>query len=178
MKVKVILLILSCLIMTGCTEKNNKSNEINLKDAKIKEIQNLKESNLEIPRFTIVVKGEVEGTITHLLINDLQMYEFTVDVPTYDLDENSRVYRDTFVGVKLKDVLEKKGITEFSSIDFKGTGKITVRYLENEINDTMYIVFYRNGLLLSESEESPAMLISPTLRTRYWVPSLVRMDIN
>ena len=55
-------------------------------------------------------------------------------------------------------------------------GKLTDK-VKDEIDDSMFIVFYRNGVLLSETEESPAMLISPKLITRYWVPSLIRMDI-
>lgn len=176
MRKKIIILMMTFCLLVGCT--NSKTDEtINEQEVKIKQIQNLKTSDKEIPKFTIVVNGKNEGTITELLINDLQMYEFNLDVLSYDFEPNSKVYNDTWCGVKLLDVLKIKGIDDFDSIDFKGSGKISVRYLEEEINDTMYIVFYRNGVLLSETEESPAMLISPTLTKRYWVPSLISMDI-
>ena len=60
MRKGLVILVISFLLLVGCSNnKNNEGNrlEIDGSEAKIGEIQNLKESDKEIPRFTIVVKG-------------------------------------------------------------------------------------------------------------------------
>lgn len=177
MKKVLIITLLSLFLISGCNNKENQNENKKQYDAKIGEIQNLKETNKTIPDFVIDIKGIEDGSITKEDLNDIKVYDFDVDVTAYDLDPASDVYRENWTGVKVSDVLKKKGIEKFDSIDFKSTGNLTVRYNKEEINDKLYLVFYRNGEELKNTEDTPVMLFAVDLKNRFWVPSLTRMDI-
>ena len=172
MNKKIFIVVMCMLVLCGCSN-NNKRDEL----AKIGEVQDIQESNKKIPEFTIVLMGLMEDTITESDLKDIKLYDFVADVTAYDIDPDSDVYREKWTGVKLTDVLEKKGIKEYDTLDFRATGDLTVRYKKTEIDDSLYLVFYRDDLLLSDSEETPVMLFSTTLKNRFWVPSLTRIDI-
>lgn len=162
------------LLFSGCSnQSNNESNNESKKENKTTILSKGK----EIPKFTIVVKGLVDDTITELSLQDLEIYEIETDVKSYDLDTDSKVYHEKFIGYKLKDVLDKSGITEYNALDFKSTGSVTVRYTNEEVDDNLYLVFYRNDNLISDIEDTPVMLLATNLKKRFWVPSLTRIDV-
>ena len=172
---KIIIISMIVLTLCGCGSKENETNEY---DAKVGEIQNLVESNKEMPKFSISVMGLIDDTITNEDLKNLKIYDFEVDVTAYDLDPNSDVYHEKWSGVKLSEVLAKKNIENYDSLDFKATGNLTVTYTKEEINDNLYLVFYRNEVLLSETEDTPIMLFAADLKNRFWVPSLTRIDVR
>ena len=174
MKKILIIFIMTLTILTGCG-----NNEVDKEyEAKVGEIQDQAISTKEIPDFTISIMGLKDDTLTQEDIKDLTVYDFIVDVPIYDLDPSSEVYREKWTGIKISDVLNKKGITNYDSLDFKSTGNITVTYTKEEVSDKVYLVFYRNDIALSETEDTAVMLLAANLKTRYWVPSLVRIDVK
>ena len=172
MKKILIIAMISLLFITGCGNNNNDNKEL-----KLGEINNIKESTKEMPVFTIVIKGLKETTITEKDLKDLKMYDFETNIRKNDLDGNTELYTSSFTGVKLKEALEKKNIKDFDSIDFKAVGNLTVRYSKEELTDEMYLVFYKDGKSLKATEDTEVMLLVPSLKNRYWVPSLTRMDI-
>ena len=172
MKLKNIISISLCVVLFVCGCSNNKTF-----DAKIGEIQDLKVVDKKVPKFVIDLKGLYDGQITEEDLEGLKMYDFIADVTAYDIDPDSVVYHENWSGYKLTDVLAAKEISDYDSIDFKSVGGLTVRYKKEEVSDKMYLIFYRNDKLLSESEETPVMLFTADLKNRYWVPSLTRIDI-
>lgn len=177
MKKGIVIVLTTMVLLCGCGQENEKNKDKQF-TAKIGEIQDLKASSKEMPDFTIVIKGLEDDTITKEDIKDIKMYDFVVDVTAYDIDPETEVYREKWTGIKFNDVLSKKGITTYDAIDFKSTGNITVTYEKEEINDKLYLVFYRNDVLLSDSEDTPVMLFATNLKNRYWVPSLTRIDVK
>lgn len=173
MKKIIILSLCSMILLCGCESKNKEATY----EAKLGQIQELKKSELTIPEFSVDIEGKIDGALTNIDLSNVTLYDFVADVTVYDIDPDSEIYREKWTGVKLKDVLNTKGITEYDTLDFKSTGNITVRYKKEEINDNMYLIFYRNDMLISKSEDTPIMLFVSDLKNRYWVPSLTRMDI-
>ena len=168
-----ILIVCICFLLVLCGCNNNEQQF----DAKIGEIQELKESTKEIPKFVMTIQGLKNVVVTEEDIKNIKLYDFIADVTAYDIDPDSDIYHEKWTGVKLSDVLNLKDIKEYDTLDFKATGNLTVRYKKDEIDDSIYLVFYRNDVLLSETEETPIMLFAAKLKNRFWVPSLVRIEV-
>lgn len=149
-------------------KNNNKT--IKLKE---NEIVNIVETDVEIPSFTIILKGGYEGTITQLDLKEkgIKVYDFDAGI-----NNGWEVKTNRYTGVKLKDVLEKMNINDFSTIKFKGAGKVEITYDAEEISDKTYLVFYRDGKIL-DKEESSVNLLAVDYQSRFSLQGLVIMTI-
>ena len=136
------------------------------------EISQMEETNIEIPSFTIVVRGLYDGTITNLDLEekDVPVYEFDAGVST-----SFGVFTNTYVGVRLSDVLEAMELTDFSEINFYDPNSVTVNYTREEVLEDTYIVFYRNGERITE--DGPANLLSLRFNYTYSVEDLVKIEL-
>lgn len=135
------------------------------------EISGMKETDIEIPTFTLVVRGLYDGTITNLDLEDknVPVYEFDAGVAT-----SYGVFTDTYVGVRLSDVLNAMNITEYSEVNFYDPNSITVNYNKEEIMEDTFIVFYRNGERITE--DGPANLLALRFNYAYSVEDLVKLE--
>lgn len=140
----VVIVILVCvcgaLLLGRKTESSDKTySEVGVYD--------FEKSDMTIPKFEINILGDYEGVINEEFLKEdgIQVYEFEGAI-----DNGWDVVTNHYVGVKLKDVIEKYQIKNFTSVDVKSLDMITVTYLSYEINDNMFIVFYKDKKTVTE----------------------------
>lgn len=103
------------------------------------EVANLKDYKGNVPDFTLEITGTYKGTVTNETLKQLEVpiYEFDANINNgWDLEINH--YR----GIKLKDLLERMGFTEYASIKFNAHQHKTVEYNKDVIDDKLYLIFY------------------------------------
>lgn len=138
-----LVLIIICIAI-GIFYKNNKY--LYLESHEISDIEKV---SIDIPYFTIVVKGLYEGTITNsdLKEKNIQVYDFNAGV-----FNGWSVNTNKYTGVKLNDVLNAMNINDFSEIEFQAPGNLSVSYEKNEISTNTYLIFYRDGEFIRSDE--------------------------
>lgn len=164
---KILLITLLCFVfLTGCDNKNNKDNNDN---TDITQIKNVTVSSKEIPEFIIFVKGIFEDNIVKTDITDLTAYDIVVETKNNE--------SNTWTGIRLADVLNKKGIKNFDSINVIGANSVIKTIDKDKINDDIYLVFYRNDELTSEVNLGGVVLCAPTYGEDYLVSTVYRIEI-
>lgn len=137
------------------------------------EISNVKQVDSNVmPDFTIVVQGLYDGVITKLseIADEVPVYTFDAGVQT-----SYGVLTDNYTGIKVRDVLNKAGYTDFSDLTIKDAGNVEVHYKESEISDNAYLVFYRNGKYFDNDDKEPVHYIDFNYHYRYAVEDTLIM---
>lgn len=134
-------------------------------------IKDVVKVDYELPKFTILVAGIYDTTITNEDIKDLQVYEISAVM-------NDGIYKDYYYynGVKLKDVLEKCDIKNYNNVTFKSGGKLQVTFAQDEINDDVYLTFDVDGYL--RPSEEPVALLAPDFNSRYSISDVVTLEFD
>lgn len=167
---KILFIYLACLfLLSGCSIRDNHQDIDN--ESKIGQIQNLKESSKEMPDFMIFIKGVVDATVMKVDMEHLKAYDFMVET----LDENSEIITTNWTGIRLKDVLELKKIEKFDYISISSIG--SVKFSKEELNDEIYLIFYKNDELITDISYTGVMLYAPTFGEDYIVKSLFRIEV-
>ena len=172
---KILMVSIVCLLfLSGCVDKKEHNND----DIDGGQVEGLKVSAKEMPNFIIFFKGLVDDYVTNEDVADLKMYDFVTNLE----QEDSSVSTESWTGIKLNDLFTKKGIKDFYELEFIGSGyvggeKVSIRYSKEELTDDVYLVFYHNNELISETQYSSVMLLSISEEESRWAPSLYRIDV-
>lgn len=160
--ISVVILLLAALIIYFATG----SNKLYLKSY---EVSDVKQVNDEIPSFTIVVNGLYNGVITKetLAKDSVPVYSFNAST-----DTGRTVYTDNYTGVRVMDVFDKAGYTDYSELVIKAPGDLQVTYKKEEISDKAFLAFYRNGEYFRDSNE-PVNYLAIDFDYRYSVENAI-----
>lgn len=117
------------------------------------EIINIKNYNGDIPKFSLLIKGLFQSKITdeNFVILKIPIYEFTAII-----ENGEKIERNSYVGFKLKDLLNKANIINEYFVKVNNTNN-PIEFRANEIADYTYLIFYKNGKKFDE-ENSLALL--------------------
>lgn len=161
----VALVLLGFLVYRGITISKH---EKLIETIGVKDVQKI---NYELPKFTIVVDGIYDNTITSADIKNLDVYKIKAVM-------NDGIYKDDydFVGVRVLDVLKLTKMEGFNSLTFKSSGKLQVTYDKGEITDNMYFVFEVDGYKYDASE--PVALVNPDVNARYSISDIVKLTFD
>lgn len=149
-----ILLLVSLLILSLITKHSNKE-KYTSNTLKENEIANIKEiANAEYADFSIEVTGAYNGKIdkTEMQNREIPIYEFDARIVDSVPTENH------YIGVRLTDILTKEQIDVFKSIKFI-TSKEEIDLEKSKIDDKVYLVFKRDGMLLNKSGGAYLLII-------------------
>lgn len=110
----------------------------------------------KLPTFTFNIavpqNGTTEITKESLKEKSIKAYEFAKDI-----DNDWETVTNDYIGIRLKDILEAYNL-DYESIEFYESDKYSVKYRKDDINDDVYVVFYRDGKSLGDTE--PTALVS------------------
>lgn len=126
----------------------------------------------KLKELTIIVNGKSEATISDydIVNGNIPIYEFDAAIET-----SWDVKRDTYVGVKLSDVLNLKNIKDYEGIEFYGKGGRGVAYSKEELdNSKSYLVVTRNGKDIGDARVT---LLIVDYNYNYSVEDLASMTI-
>ena len=147
-----------------CMSDNKYNNELH-------NVLNIKNYAGEIEDFRIFVNGEYSDEITGEFINNekIQVYEFDAVI-----NDSWTIHKDHYIGVKLLDVLNKKGF-HYNNITFSTEGLLSVTYTESQITDKTYLVFKRNGKSINDGKVA---LLSVDFNYKYSIENLYKITIQ
>ena len=136
----IITAVVTCLLTFGVTSfvySNNKKTN-NQDTAKPGEVKNITKYDGEKPNINIRITGLYTKNLTteELTSKEIPIYNFNATA-TYHWGMINRDY----VGVKLLETLEKLGITNYNSIEFRSDDHLIVEFKKNEITDKAYLTF-------------------------------------
>lgn len=165
----IIIIVLSVVEIIVPNVKKEDGNYIFLKSYEVSELRKI---DYELPDFTIVVTGIYDGTITNIDLekNDIPVYEFDAGMQT-----SWAIMTDRYVGVKLVDVFDTLGLTNFKDVKMYAPGKIELTYDAEEIDDKMFFVFERAGEPIGEANVS---LLATQYDYNYSVENLVKLTFE
>ena len=151
-------------------KNNNNCANTNVSASELHTVTNIKNYTGEVKPFRIFINGSYTELITLDFVkeNNIPIYEFDAVV-----NDSWTIHKDHYVGIKLKDVLGKKGY-KYDSIEFRTEGLLRVTYAAEQITDKTYLVFTRNGESIGEGRVS---LLSVDYSYKYSMEHLMRMDI-
>lgn len=158
-----ILILICTFFLSGCSKKTN--------DEELNKIQNLTESPKEIPDCIFFIKGVYDYIITKDDLKNLNMYNFTVKTK----NEKNKIETNTYAGIRLKDVLKEKTIDKYETLNMRGDNVITI--FNNQVSDDIYLIFYKNDKLVTETSETSIMLYARVDNKNYEIPGLYRIEI-
>lgn len=163
----IIILVIVAAIIGFIVFRTKKGNSL---DVPTGTIENLTESSKEIPSFTVLIDGLYYGVLTTEVLKEenVKVYEFDAGI-----DIGWGTISSHYIGVKLKDALDALQIANFDQIEFAAEGRISVTYVTEELTDDMYLVFYRDGELINETQ--PVNLLSVNYPYRYSVEAVTDM---
>ena len=165
----IIVTLIVCALVGSIIYINNKRkyNEI-VKTAGIKSIEEIK---YDLPKFTILVAGIYEGTISTGDVKKLKTYKFEAVT-----DDGLEKELHTYIGIKVLDVLNRVEFKKYNHITFMSTGDLQVKYDTKEITENMYFVFEKDGKKYPKAEE--VTLINPDVNSRYNLTCIVKMLVD
>lgn len=167
--IAIVILIAVCLLRVS-TKKENTPNNDNLN---VGDIANQKEYKGNIPDFTLEITGTYSGTITNEVVKEMEIpvYEFDAKVDN-GWDKVTNHYR----GIKLLDLFEKAGFQEYKSIEFMAHENKTVTYQKDEIDENLYLIFYKNRG--NEDERNNLSLFALKNKQKFSVENLATIDFD
>ena len=115
-------------------------------------VANVKESNIDLPEFNVVVRGLYSGNITNkdILEKGIKIYNFDASA-TY----NWGFMFNNYIGIKLSDVLTQMNYNNYNEIVFVGNnGKLNITFKKEEITDKAFLVFYVYGEKIGNNDIS------------------------
>ncbi len=134
-------------------------------------IHNIREYSIEnIPEFTLTmgstnVEQPIMMTKEEVIDKKMKVYEFTGRI-----DNNWDIVENEYVGIRLIDILNAYDM-EYEDIEFYEVEAYSVKFKKEEIDENVFIIFFRDGAPLGEIE--PISLMSFNAK---WSHSLA--DIN
>lgn len=134
-------------------------------------VKSVEKIDYDLPEFTVVALGNYDTTITNEDVKDLDVY--LIKAVTTDGYDN---YYNEYVGIRLKDILRDRGLDEYNSITMNSNGGVSVRYDRDNIDDDVYIVFERSGIVFNSDE--PVDLVSLNVYDKYFVQNLTSMNFS
>lgn len=112
---------------------------------------NLKEYPIDkLPTFSFSIAGSelqpINITKDELKSRNIKAYKFSKDI-----DNNWKKVTNIYIGIRLKDILDMYKL-EYKDIEIYETNKYSVKFKNDEINEDIFIIFYRDGKRLGELE--------------------------
>ncbi len=120
----------------------------------------LKEYSIEkLPEFSFSINGNeikknIEITKEVLEQKSVPVYEFSKDI-----DNNWETVTNDYIGFTLKDILKEYEF-DYQAIEFYEVDRYSVRFTKEEIDEDVYVIFYRDGKPLGEVEPIGLMSFS------------------
>lgn len=148
-----------------------KEKEVTEYDGKGREVLNIQESTKKIPNFSVNVLGDYTGIINdEFIIEDgIKMYDFEAAV-----DTGWHIVKEQYTGVRLRDLIKYYQLENFVSVDFTSLDKITIQYLNSEITDNCFLVFYKDGKLITNTGRP--MLLAVDYDIRFSLKDVIDMN--
>lgn len=165
---KILIITLMCVLMVvGC----NKTENINtLPTGEKGKVVNVVETKATLPKFTVGTMGLYDGGFNNESIKDAKVYEIEA-VVNDGYSETTHKYK----GFKMNELLKLLEIESYSQITFSSNGGLDVTFMNNEVNDNMFLFFERDGIYL---EKSPINLLVPTEPARYSIQNVKTITIS
>ena len=110
-------------------------------------IANETESSKNVPNFTLRLNGVMKGTLSQESVKEAKYYEFDAGI-----DNGFEVVTTRYTGLKFKDYLNELGVEDYFKLILVSKNGMMMSLTPEEITDKMYVVFYRNGELISEDQ--------------------------
>ena len=164
----VLVAILSSLITFGAFYISEYKFQKSIEEVGVKSIEKI---DYTLPEFTVVALGNYDTTITNKDIEKLDKY--LIKAVTTDGYDN---YYNEYVGIRLKDILKDRGLEEYNTITMNSNGGLSVRYDKDNIDDDVYLVFERSGIIFNSDE--PVDLVSLNVYDKYFVQNLTSMNFS
>lgn len=122
-------------------------------------IANLKPISSKFPEFTIILdkQGESNGMdLTEITLKDkaIQNYEFEAGI--YNGWETKT---DRYRGSRLKDIIEKIEVGEYTGLTFYTNNKQSVTYKKEDITENVFLIYKRNGKDIRQNEKNAITLL-------------------
>ena len=134
-------------------------------------VTNVKESNIKLPKFDILLDGSYKGSISNEYIEEdkIKVYEFDANI-----DNGWDIVTTHYVGVKLYDLLDYYQINNVSTLTFESNDAMSVIHAHSDLKNA-YIVFYKDGTLIGN--DSHQTLLVPDMEYRYSLQGLKRIHL-
>lgn len=119
-----------------------------MNNLKAYEIKNIKKVNVDLPYFYFTIRDEketIDVTMDSFAKRKIDIYKFDAGINTSWGVETMK-----FTGFKLLDLLSLFGKDDYDEIDFGGIGGNHVVLSKEEIDDNVYLYFYRDGKKISD----------------------------
>ncbi len=134
-------------------------------------VYNLKETDTKLPTFEMRVNGDYSGLINDQFVKEdkIKVYEFDATI-----DNGWDKVTNTYIGIRLNDLLDFYQLSNFTSVDFVSLNQITIKYISTEIKDDTFIVFYKDGKLITDTGRP--MLLAVDYNYRYSLEDVIDMN--
>lgn len=129
------------------------------------------EIDYEIPEFSIDVSGIYDSIIDSRDLNNMKKYYIETV-----MDDGIYKFLYSYEGIKLSDVLKLYELEDFKTVTIKSDGRLQVTFLKEEINDSIYLTFSKDGYKYSPSEA--VALVAPEYMARYSITSVVELAFD
>jgi hypothetical protein len=130
-------------------------------------IKKIEKIDYKLPKFSILVSGIYDNTITDVDCKDLDVYSFQAI-----MDDGIYKQAHKYIGIKVNDVLKMAYMDSFNKLTFMSSGFLQVAYSREEITDNVYLVFSVDGHEYEGPE--PMALLNPDVNARYSVTGIVK----
>lgn len=176
MREKITIIILTVVISVALTligvkvfDKVKQTQVSNI--AKNAGVHDVIEIDYEIPEFSIDVSGIYDTIIDSRDLNNIKKYYIETV-----MDDGIYKFLYSYEGIKLSDVLELYELEDFKTLTIKSDGRLQVTFLKEEINDSIYLTFSKDGYRYAPSEV--VALVAPEYMARYSITSVVEFAFD
>lgn len=167
---KILLITLMCVFMVvGCNKTEN-VNVNTLPSGEKGKVVSVNEIKTTLPEFTVGTMGLYDGGFNNESLKDAKVYEIEAVV-----NDGYSETTHKFKGFKVKELLSSLEINSFSQIKFSSNGGLDVSFMNNEVDDNMFLFFERDGIYL---KNAPLNLLVPTEPARYSIQNVRTISIS
>ena len=166
---KVLLIMLLCVFsLVGCNKEKKEENKLpTTEEGKVVEVNN---TTTTVPKFTVGTLGLYDGGFNNESLKDAKVYEIEA-VVNDGYSETTHKYK----GFKMTELLKLLEIESYSQIKFSSNGGLDVTFMNNEVDDNVFLFFERDGIYL---EKAPINLLVPTEPARYSIQNVKTITIS
>lgn len=129
-------------------------------------------SAVEMPEFTIEIVGAEKDTFTNADAADFEIVEFDA-LKTSKSGESKEQH---FKGMRLKDMLDFAGVTEYTSVTVEAPDGYTQEYTKEMVEANTILCYERDGELLNNS--GPIMTVLKEQTSNFWMKNFSKITIN